>query len=957
MVDISPGGTVDILKHFHELLDARFRVLHESRFNVVPAAPVFALEHGLEPAEFEVLQSAVRAAVADRFGARYRKSWLPYVVYAANVGYDYTGVDYWPPFAERTPGWEQHPGWDVFGNRRRIRLWFEQFADQYDGARPTGAWSTHFKNIAWPITHAVMPAYLQRQLAQLLYEFRAYLSSDLLKDPDALGARLAARTGGYTERFRIFCSQHALLGRVAAALLAGEEESEYLTPQILHRIVEGLSTEQRTRVWLQRARQTANHIRTSGFRSASSSGERTSVAVRQPTVSDPRLVLKRLEDGWHLFAEIPDLTPLDARLPHLYDELSRLRARLAGVERPVAPGRLLFPGEQRLGSLPRPGQPFVELERGSDPANRLIADQCRITIGPWWVFRQRTGAHAIEVKGKSLRPGGTYILLGHSDAMPPSVSWIRPLDLRLDGARGYELVVPQQISEEDVAALSAAGLSFAVTVAVRPVGLVPLRWDGEGAAEYLADEPVMLALRAERMPEKCVVTVNNGAPELLAWPPDSPELYIGIDDLAVGVHEVSTTLISSSDDVPAIAGTLLVTVREPHYRVGGSAGEGLRMLASPARPLMTELWDGHATIAVEGPPGTHAQLTVTLRDDADADLTRVRRNVDLPFTEQDWHRLAHRELRGPELSGSYDQAESCELTVARSGIGFAKLVCERGFTPLRWLLRRRRHGGYEAHLIDRTDGADTVVDLYEVGLPLVAVQQSLAGPIVSPSRGGLIRAAAGDLSAAIVLPPDPNEMFRQRSAARPFVQVGSRSVAELLRLIRGHHAWLTAELPANPFANAQRQRVLSAITGELAGLIAGRRWAHQERIQRGHDLMNHVDTLCELVGHAPEHRAIAQQVSRHLHEWAKRPEVPIDELTEIVGPLVTADDLSNPCEVVRFMVRLCDRPGRLLEWDENLRQRLLEGAMASRVLVRAVRFAVLGREAFVEDAEGEASGR
>lgn len=300
MVDISPGGTVDILKHFHELLDARFRVLHESRFNVVPAAPVFALEHGLEPAEFEVLQSAVRAAVADRFGARYRKSWLPYVVYAANVGYDYTGVDYWPPFAERTPGWEQHPGWDVFGNRRRIRLWFEQFADQYDGARPTGAWSTHFKNIAWPITHAVMPAYLQRQLAQLLYEFRAYLSSDLLKDPDALGARLAARTGGYTERFRIFCSQHALLGRVAAALLAGEEESEYLTPQILHRIVEGLSTEQRTRVWLQRARQTANHIRTSGFRSASSSGERTSVAVRQPTVSDPRLVLKRLEDGWHL---------------------------------------------------------------------------------------------------------------------------------------------------------------------------------------------------------------------------------------------------------------------------------------------------------------------------------------------------------------------------------------------------------------------------------------------------------------------------------------------------------------------------------------------------------------------------------------------------------------------------------------------------------------------------------
>ena len=26
--------------------------------------------------------------------------------FAADVGYDYVGKDYWPPFAERTPGWE-----------------------------------------------------------------------------------------------------------------------------------------------------------------------------------------------------------------------------------------------------------------------------------------------------------------------------------------------------------------------------------------------------------------------------------------------------------------------------------------------------------------------------------------------------------------------------------------------------------------------------------------------------------------------------------------------------------------------------------------------------------------------------------------------------------------------------------------------------------------------------------
>ncbi len=55
----------------------------------------------------------MRAAVANGFGAIYRTWWLPFVVYAADVGYDYVGKDYWPPFAERTPGWEApNSGWD-----------------------------------------------------------------------------------------------------------------------------------------------------------------------------------------------------------------------------------------------------------------------------------------------------------------------------------------------------------------------------------------------------------------------------------------------------------------------------------------------------------------------------------------------------------------------------------------------------------------------------------------------------------------------------------------------------------------------------------------------------------------------------------------------------------------------------------------------------------------------------
>ena len=80
MADLAGGSTVDILKHFHERLDVHFCALHEERQQLDPPGPVFALEHGLSPAGFDLLKATVRAAVAAGFGAVCRTWWLPFVV-------------------------------------------------------------------------------------------------------------------------------------------------------------------------------------------------------------------------------------------------------------------------------------------------------------------------------------------------------------------------------------------------------------------------------------------------------------------------------------------------------------------------------------------------------------------------------------------------------------------------------------------------------------------------------------------------------------------------------------------------------------------------------------------------------------------------------------------------------------------------------------------------------------
>jgi hypothetical protein len=245
----------------------------------------------------------VRAAISDYHLAHYRASWLPFVVYAAEMGYGYVGDEYWTTFSSLTPRWTSR-------ERSTIRDWFLRFHERYGGARPTGAWANHFTIISWPITHAVLPVYLQRNLAQLLFEFSSALTSELLDDPQALGIRLASRATNYTERFRIFCENTTLVGQVAAALLSGENEpTPYLTGPTLARIVEGHSGEQQARHWLKTARASAKRVR--GFRSGRSAGAAGTTAKRLPRATDPRLFLRHV-GAWSAYAELPDLTVLGA---------------------------------------------------------------------------------------------------------------------------------------------------------------------------------------------------------------------------------------------------------------------------------------------------------------------------------------------------------------------------------------------------------------------------------------------------------------------------------------------------------------------------------------------------------------------------------------------------------------------------------------------------------------------
>lgn len=935
-MELARASTSETLEYLHGELDPHFRALHKRRQQFGDAIHVFALEHGLVGRDLEALQEAVQSAHRERLVARTSGRWfLPFVVHAAEVGYNYDGVEYWPIYSEATPGWV-----DSEYERDRVRDWFIKFAEQYGGAIPQGAWANTFRKIAWPITHAVLPRYLQAQLAKMLSDYRTGWPG-LLDDPLALGTRLHSWSRGYSDRLEKFCQNTALVGHLAVALLlsSDDEESPYIESATLARIVESLNSERQSRRWLQDARRSAR-IQTRNFRPAPDASSQGKQQRRLPVATDPKLQLRREGGAWRAYAVLPDLKPLQHMLPSVYDELRKHRGVVAGARQVIRTGALLYAmAPLEFSSWPAPTDPFLQLQGASREVNLLIAEQCRITNGPWWVFRRTPGEPATEVRGKVVRPGGCYCIVGAPELASPDVVWCQRAEIAVEGVRAYNLQVPSVLSDPDVRALVTSGLSVVSDVSIRPVGVVASSWDGEGSVEWLAGEPALVMIRAQHAPRKARLTIN-GEPYYVEWPAGESDLFLSIDGLEVGSHEIVVSLGDPEGDGHKSGGTLLATIRDPQVRdEGAAAGEGIRLRTVPAQPSLPELWDGHAVVEVDGPSGATADLMVTLRDGAGVELDSHGCSLSLPVTGDDWRRFFPK-LRD-DLSKHYDEADVTHLAVSRAGVGFATLTCERGFQGLRWVISaRHRDGGYAARLIDRTDGDPVTVEFFPVERPLVAQTYQADQVFVSPARGGLLWATNGSEVAGQIVPPDPNQLLHL-GVYRPSVPTGPKSLPEVNKLIRHHRQWQDAELAAHPFGVRERKRVLDAITTALAVMLAPGHWARFEQGIVGMAAVDvDLDQARALVGESPIQRGVASTIATNLWQW-NTIEAFVEGFSQATAGLITSAGMPNASKGARLLLQLASSPGELLDWEEAERNRYLRCVLTDPVLLRVARFAVL----------------
>lgn len=838
------------LEQWHQKLRNHFMDLRGARTQEAHELPVFALEHNLRPDERHSLEQTIHEEL--RTGNLSTEYWLPYIVYAAEIGYTYTGEDYWPTFESKTPRWE------TFRNDGRIyiRDQFQRFAAQFHGAKPTGRWAEHFSIICWPITHAVVPTNLQNRLLDLIHRHRNSFIAEFQDDPAELGRRLATHLSTNTSQFQMFEQNNAeLLGQIVAAfLIENPDTCPYLAPSTIRRIIEDVKqlddrNPHRLDQLQKAARAQKEAMRVKGL---DTSRQETTQPHRDPitetpariSLRKPRLYLEKGTDPaitnrtYKAWIDLPNGRPLQTLHEELYTELQKRRVTINGQITPR--GRLVYDDFRfRLDNWPTPSRPLVLLESAASSAdhNRVLAENYPMPDGPPWLFRDAAGMTP-QILSKTVRPNQRYVLISPTPLTEPSISlpaWIQEGPTKQDLA-AWHLQMPAIVNGTVETVLETLGLSSQSELSFAPTGFAPRFWDNDGSAEYTEGEHPIFRVSSNRDVGSCRFSVD-GEKQSIEWPPQQQALYIQVPDLEVGSHQVLVELFDHQNSQPLTTGRLHIQILDPPRQTpAGTIRQGLVIRSADLmNPTLPDLWDRKTAITIDGPPEVEVEMQLALSDRRDEPLFSKRYDVPLPVDRNIWNTYFDKFKKASQDGDTYDKASAITIHARHALAGHCEIRCERPFVPLGWRHGRNTHGPW-AQLDDNIGPEDTSIELRSFEKPQHPLTISIPdNHRIFGGNGGLLAARHNAFAAYTILPPPTAPTFEELRASSKFMSKGpelwqvSLKVPAIKDLIDLSLQWKDAEVPANPQARTYRNSVLRSCTASISVSICGKRWAKEER--------------------------------------------------------------------------------------------------------------------------------
>lgn len=921
------------LERWQEQLEIHFSSLSKQRAEL--GLPLFALEHGLSKAEVEeISQSLIDSLTEGHFN---KKVWLLWVVYAAEQGYTYEGDEYWYSFEKNTPNWDMH-------RRYTLAAWFDKFRSEYNGYTPSGTWASHFSIIAWPITHAILPKYLQHQFARTLYDLRYKLSRISSIEPSVIGRMIAANAYNASTRFQQFLQQEELVGRIVLGLLHTEPEvgKEPLLNATLQRIVSDLERVRNAKGWIKETSRVVK-ARFKGL-SQTTQARPNPINFKEKRIQlRPRLYLRLMDlNNISVMIDIPSYRPLTELSSELQVFLKKTRCRINGCSGKRPAGWILSSNPKAvIESWPNTSEPLINFDSSNGILEHLLMSDCMLDDGPVWVFRIGPDGLAMEIRTKVVRPGYSYILVSRERLTPP-LEEITECGINCIGVFANRINLGKTISESMIDWLFTHGITNAKTVRLWPSGLNSRNWDGEGHSEWLTTEKPCIAISTDHPVESYSITLDNYSGTVIDANQDGTPNFIQLPQLAPGIYTLSVKCLGvkqyGHSNTSNIEGYLELLVREPEPWVSGTSSHvGMVVSTDPYDPTLDVFWENEIKLSVFGPESRYVTPYVILEDTEGAITykAKVCEQIQLPITPELWKKKFQTFLEKENDNWRYLSASSGALILSGQDLGEYTIRFEHSPIPLRWVLENQL-GDLRIRLIDETGAEDLETKCYFFGFqkpleeaPLDTAEVS-KGIKVSPP-GGLYIIEAGDYRDAIIISTGLAGDGLQGLGVKPHYGKFPINATSIISLLISLYRWSTARL-AGPLANARQHNVVQGLLNAIYGACTDWNWVHAEKLCMNSDNHNSsIDNLQKYIG-------ILGGFPIRLREKALDTEPEYGAMIDWFYEEASKYKISESRELCEFAINFAGRPHELLSIYNTELIGLINKIIKCPTLLKSARF-------------------
>ena len=422
----------------------------------------------------------------------------------------------------------------------------------------------------------------------------------------------------------------------------------------------------------------------------------------------------------------------------------------------------------------------------------------------------------------------------------------------------------------------------------------------------------------------------------------SETYFVKLPPLPVGMYSMYVDEFATGD--AETLGCLKVRVLKRRKGPLGLKPSGpLRIYINPIAPTLEELWDGQVDLEIVGPHGQVVQCDMSLINrDKERPLARISTSMKLPVTSIQWRGRFEKLFREkPNVFTKYDLAHICQVDLSAGKLGAFKFLCEREFTPLRWV----QSGHDTVRLIDDSgiEGAPQVSHyMFEKPADKIDLNSDLEYEVTTP--GGLYFAKKGEFTTGIIASLNKSTRLSDYSIS-PGILPEKRSLDTAVNAIKLSYEWATARSSGNILSAICRGKSLRVFTRHISGLVAGENWKKAEsEFKKNHHLQLMSSVIEKKMGSEfvssleSEITEIVQESTGRRVKWLTRLLARHGVLHMRKGSMSNRQDLER---ITEFSLRLCSSPKDAKDWLENNVREEVNLLLQAPAILCAARFLVL----------------